>query len=101
MRKLLLSLACLLSMAGVALAAEVTFLKYDAAKKELTVKDGDADKTYKVTDKTKVTVIDKDGNAKEAELKVLEKAREGKTKFELTADKDTATEIKMRKKRER
>lgn len=98
MRKTLLSLACLLYMTGVVLAAEVTFLKYSGEKKELTVKDGDGEKTYKVTNKTKLTVLDKYGKVKEAELKVLEKAREGKTKFELVLDNDTVTEIRIKMK---
>lgn len=96
MRKLLLSLVALLFMAGVVVAAEVVFVKFDATKKELTVKDGDKEATYKITDKTKVSVVDKDGNAKEAELKVLEKAKEGKTKLDITTDKDTVTEIKAK-----
>ena len=57
-----------------ALAAEVTLLKYDTEKKELTVKDGDAEKTYKLTDKTKVAFVDKDGNKKDGNKK------EGETK---------------------
>ena len=65
MRKLLLSLACLFFMAGLVVAAEVTIFKFDKEKKEVTVKEGDAEKTYKISDKTKFSTTDKDGNAKE------------------------------------
>ena len=99
MRKFLLSLVCMLFMAGIALAAEAVFVKFDGDKKELTVKEGDKENTYKVTDKTKISVIDKDGNAKEAEVKVLSKGKEGKTKLEITTDKDTLTEVKMKMKK--
>ena len=55
MRKLLLSLVCLLFLAGVTLAVEAVFVKFDGEKKELTVKEGDKENVYKVTDKTKVS----------------------------------------------
>jgi len=99
MRKLLLSLVCMLFLAGVAIAVDAVFVKYDGEKKELTVKEGDKDATYKVNDKTKVSILDKDGNAKEAELGVLKKAKEGKTKLEITADKDVLTEVKVKLKK--
>ena len=51
MRKLLLSLAALFFMAGLVVAAEVTLVKYDKDKKEVTVKDDkDKEHTYKITD---------------------------------------------------
>ena len=56
MRKLLMTLACMLLMAGLVVAAEVTLVKYDREKKEVTVKEGDVEKTYRLTDKTKVFV---------------------------------------------
>lgn len=96
MRKLLLSLACVLFLAGVTLAVDAVFVKFDAETKSLTVKEGDKEATYKVTDKTKVSIVDKDGNAKEGEVKMLSKAKEGKTKLDITTDKDTVTEIKMK-----
>lgn len=95
MRKLLLSLACVLFLAGVTLAVDAVFVKFDAEKKALTVKEGDKETVYKVTDKTKVSIVGKDG-AKEAEIGVLSKAKEGKTKLDLTTDKDTVTEIKVK-----
>jgi hypothetical protein len=101
MRKLLLSLACLLFMAGLVIAAEVTLVKYDSDKKEVTVKEGDAEKTYKLTDKTKVTlIIDKDGNTKEGTLgaatKILSNDNFKGKKFEITTDKEDITEIKLK-----
>lgn len=101
MRKLLLSLGCLLGMAGFVLAAEVTLVKYDAAKKEVTVKDGNKEATYKLTTATKVTFIDKDGNAKAGTFETVEKVltsekAPGKAKFDITTDKDTVTEIKFK-----
>lgn len=95
MRKLLLSLACVLFLAGVTLAVDAVFVKFDAEKKALTVKEGDKENTYKVTDKTKVSIVGKDG-PKEAEIGVLSKAKEGKTKLDLTTDKDTVTEVKVK-----
>ena len=101
MRKLLMSLACMLFMTGLVIAAEVTLVKFDGDKKEVTVKEGDAEKTYKITDKTKVSFIDKDGNAKdgtlEAATKVLgSKNAPGKMKFEITTDKGDITEMKLK-----
>jgi hypothetical protein len=95
MRKLLLSVVALLLMTGLVVAGEVVFVSYK--DKKLTVKDGDAEKVYTVTDKTAVKVIDKDGNAKAGELKILEKLREGKSKIDITTDKDTVTEIKIKR----
>src|SRR5262245_3029665 len=101
MRKLFLSLASMLFATSVVLAVEVTLVKYDNEKKELTVKQGDAEKTYKLTDKTKVVFIDQDGNAKEGTLDAATKilARDkaaGKLKFETTTDKETVTELKLK-----
>ena len=100
MQKLLMTLACMLLMAGLVVAAEVTLVKYDPEKKEVTVKEGDVEKTYKLTDKTKVFVI-RDGKAEDATvdtaIKVLGNDRaKGKLKFELTPDKDVIAEMKLR-----
>jgi len=96
MRKFLLSAVCVLFLAGVTFAVEAIFVKFDGEKKTLTVKEGDKENTYKLTDKTKVSILDKDGNAKEAEVKVLSKAKEGKTKLDITTEKDTVTEVKVK-----
>ena len=72
MRKLLLSIAALFFMAGLVVAAEVTLVKYDKDKKEVTVKDGDKEKTYKITDATKFTFTTKDGD-KDGKFEQVEK----------------------------
>lgn len=104
MRKLLLSLGCLLFMTGLVLATEVTLLKYDGEKKEVTVKDGDTEKTYKLTDKTSVLfIIDKDGSTKKGTLdaaaKVLGSDNFKGKRFEISTSKDTITEMKLKAKR--
>jgi hypothetical protein len=103
MRKPLLALACLF-LATSLVFADVTLVKYDAPTKALTVKDGDAEKTYKITDKTKVTFVDKDGATKAGTIAAAEKAlgnenAKGKLKFELTPDKDQkdcVSELKLK-----
>jgi hypothetical protein len=101
MRKLLLGVAALFFMAGLVVAAEVTLVKYDKDKKEITVKDGDKEKTYKVTDKTKFSSTDKDGNAKEATYEQAEKRLSnekgwGKMKLDITTDGTKLTEVKYK-----
>jgi hypothetical protein len=58
MRKLL-PILCLLFLSGSVLASDVTLVKYDQESKELTVKEGESVKTYKVTTKTKFRAVDK------------------------------------------
>ncbi len=94
MRKLMLSVCALFCSIGLVLAGEVTFVKFDKEKKEVTVKDGDKESTYKITDKTTFKAGDKDVPSEKA-LPRFEKMKEGKTKFDLTAEKDTVTEIKF------
>ena len=53
MRKLLCALATVAFMAGLVVAAEVTVVKYDKDKNEITVKEGEKEATYKLTDKVK------------------------------------------------
>src|SRR5262245_50711569 len=100
MRKHLLALAGMLFITGLVVAAEVTLVKYDPEKKAVTVKEGDVEKTYTLTEKTKVYVI-RDGKAEDATvdtaIKVLGNDRaKGKLKFELTPDKDEIAEMKLR-----
>jgi hypothetical protein len=100
MRKLLLAIAALFFMAGLVVAAEVTLVKFDKDKKELTVKDGDKEKTYKLTDKTKYNTTDKDGNSKESTYEAAEKRLSGEKavgrKFDIATDGDKITELKWR-----
>lgn len=98
MRKLLLSLVAMFAMAGLVIAAEVTITKFDKDKKEITVKDGDAEKTYKISKDAKFTVTDKKGeNGKELKYEDFEK-RASKLgdkgiKAEVKTEKDEVTEI--------
>ena len=100
MQKLLMSFGCMLFMTGLVLAAEVTLVKYDGDKKEVTVKEGEVEKTYKITSSTKVYVL-KDGKPEDSTvdtaIKILsnDKAK-GKLKFEITSDKDQITELKLK-----
>jgi len=102
MRKLVLSVATMLFMAGLVVAAEVTLVKYDKDKKELTVKEGEKEKTYKITDKTKFHITTKDGD-KDAEWTNVEKmlsnekyVGSGKAKWDITTEGDKITSAKFR-----
>jgi hypothetical protein len=101
MRKLLLSLVSLLMMTGFLVAAEVTLLKFDKETKEVTVKEGDEQKTYKITDKTKFSAVDPSGNAKELTyddaLKGLGNLKAvGRLKFNITVKDGEILEAKMK-----
>jgi hypothetical protein len=99
MRKFVLSALALFVCLGVTLAGEVVFVKFDKEKKELTVKEDDKEKTYKITDDTKVKYGDMEVPADKVG-KVwgrFEKAKDdGKFKFEIMTDKDKVTEIKLK-----
>ena len=66
------------------------------------VKDGDKEATYKLTEKTKVSITDKDGNTTEGKLENLTKRLENldkaknKLKLDITTKGDEITEVKMR-----
>jgi hypothetical protein len=104
MRKLLLALFVMFFMAGLVIAAEVTSVSYDKDTKVFKVKEGDAEKTYKITDKTKFTTTDNKGeNAKEAKVEDFAKRAAGKdgkggAKFEIKTDKDEITEVSWKTK---
>jgi hypothetical protein len=100
MRKLLLSLAAFVLMTGIVIATEVTLVKYDGEKKEVTVKEGDVEKTYRLTEKTKVFVL-KNGKAEDSTvdtaIKLLSNGKaKGKLKFEINTDKDTIAELTLK-----
>jgi hypothetical protein len=102
MRKMLLALLALFIMAGIVVAVEVTLVSYDSDKKELKVKEGDATKTYKIDDKTKFTVTDKEGaNGKDSDIKAFEKrAEKAKNKnYDITVKDGTVTEVKWKSKK--
>lgn len=96
MRKLVLTGLALVLTVGVAIAGEVAFVKYNADKKELTVKEGDKEATYTVTDETKVKRGEKDAKLENVLKYFGEKAQPG-TKFEIAVDKEkkSITEIKL------
>jgi len=105
MRKYVLAAVACMFTVGLALAGDVVFLSYDKDKKELKVKDGDDTKTFKVTDKTTFKRTGKDGTDKDVPndkgIEALEKMdgnekAKGKAKLNITTDKDTVTEIKMK-----
>jgi hypothetical protein len=98
MRKLLLSIACSLFMAGLVFATEYTIVSYDKDKKVVTLKDKDGKEvTGKLTDKTKVVRIDKDGAKTEGKLEGVEKMLSSDKakgrKLEATIDGGSITEI--------
>jgi hypothetical protein len=99
MRKLLMAVLCVVFMAGIVVAAEVTLVKFDKDKKEVTVKEGDKEVTYKLTDKTKFSAKQK-GEAKDlsyddAAKRLGSDKAAGKAKLDITTDKDTITEVKF------
>ena len=102
MRKLLMAALCVVFMAGLVVAADVTLVKFDAKTKEITVKDDkDKEATYKITDKTKLSTAAKGGD-KEAKYEDIEKALSkdgaaGKMKLDITVEKDKLTELKTKR----
>jgi biopolymer transport protein ExbD len=96
MRKLVLASLTMVLTVGLTLAGEVVFVKFDAEKKALTVKEGETVATYTITDDTKVKRGDKDAKLENVVKYFSEKAKEG-AKFEITVNKDkkTLTEIKL------
>ena len=103
MRKLLSALTVMLLMAGLVVAAEITVSKYDPDKKEVTGKDGDKEVTYKISDKVKISVTDKDGNVTEGKFEDLEKRLKNvkpdskrPLKLDVTVDGSTVTEVKYK-----
>jgi hypothetical protein len=93
MRKFVLAALTLIFSLGLTIAAQVTFVSFDAEKKELKVKDGDEEKTYKITDKTTYKTGDKETPAEKGVAR-LGKLKD-KAKLEVTVEKDTITEIKF------
>ena len=82
MRKLVMSLVMMLFMAGLVYATEVMVVSANTEKKEVTVKDGDKEVTYKYTDKIKVTLRvgkddTKEGTLEDFENRIKRKAGKG------------------------
>jgi len=93
MRKFVLSVLALFVCVALTIAAQVTFVKYDGDKKELTVKEDDKEKTYKITDKTTFKAGEKDVTAEKADGRL--KKMKADTKFDITVDGDKLTEVKF------
>ena len=93
MRKLILAALAVVLSAGLTFASEVMFVSFDKTKKELKVKDGKEEKTFKIGDKTKFKSGDKDVKADEG-WATLEKMK-ADDKLEVTGDKGDATEVKF------
>lgn len=101
MRKFALTLAAFVAFVGFAIAANVTFIKWDNDKNELTVKEGDKEATYKVTDKTKVKRGDMDVDIEKAKKSWVKNGEQmsGKTKMEITVKDGEVLEIKTQAKK--
>ena len=94
MRKFVLAAIAMVSTFGLTLAGEVLFVSYDAATKELKVKEKkDApETTYKITDATIFKAGDKEIPAEKAIAK-LGKMKKGK--LDVVGTGGNATEIKF------
>ncbi|MFO0848843.1 MAG: hypothetical protein U0871_09860 [Gemmataceae bacterium] len=101
MRKFALASLALFVSVGLVLAAEVEFVKFDKEKKELTVKEDDKEKTYKITDDTKFFANVK-GEKKEVPadkaMERLEKSNDSKRKpkMDIKADKNKLTDVEFK-----
>jgi hypothetical protein len=98
MRKLLLSVASVLLLAGLVVAAEYTVVSYDAATKTVTLKDGNKEVKAKLTDSTKVYFVNKDGDKKEGKVESLEKAwaKKAPKKIDATVSGGNITEVTVK-----
>ena len=104
MRKLLLTFGCSLLMGGLVAAAEVTLITFDHDKKEVTVKDGNAEHVYRITDATKFVGVDIAGNSRamsyDDAVKGLSNSKsEGKLTFNVTVKDGEIVEARMRAKK--
>jgi hypothetical protein len=104
MRKLLLALFCVLLLSGLAAAVEVTLVDFNKDAKEIAVKEGGAEKVYRITDATKFYGVDPEGKVREmtfddaAKGLGSEKAK-GALKFSITAKDDEVTEARFKAKK--
>lgn len=101
MRKLLLSLCCMFFMAGVMFAAEHTIVSFNKDTMEGVFKDKDGKEVKgKITDKTKVSIIDKDGNKKEGKVENVVKSWSGEKapgrKVDITIADGNITEVTVK-----
>jgi hypothetical protein len=100
MRQLILSAVLIVVTTGLTIAAEVTLVRFDKENKEVTVMEGDDEKTYRITDKTKFFAVDSEANSKEFSYDDAVKGlgnpkAEGKLKFTIATKDDVIVEAKM------
>lgn len=100
MRKVVLVLCSLFLATRLVSGGEVTLVKFDKDKKEVTVREGTEQKVYKITASTKFTSVDKSGAPRaltyDDVLKGLGNPKaEGKLKFDLTTKDGAVVEAKM------
>lgn len=100
MHRVPLVMSCLLFLAGVVTAGQVTLVSFDSATKEVVVLDGDQQCSYKLSDKTRVVIVDPEGKPRlaslEAAVKILSNEKFLGKSFDITTEKDTITEVKFR-----
>jgi hypothetical protein len=91
-------------MAGLVYATEVLVVSANTEKKEVTVKDGDKEVTYKYTDKIKVTLRvgkddTKEGTLEDFENRIKRKGKgggKGGNRIDIEVKDGTITEAKFR-----
>lgn len=104
MRSPILALVALLLMTGLAAAVEVTLVEFDKEQKRVTVREGEEQKVYKLTDATKFYGVDPEGNSREMTyddaMKGLgnDKAK-GALKFDIAVKDDAVTEARFKSKK--
>jgi hypothetical protein len=106
MRKLLSAVVITLVMAGLVVAAEGPITKVDLENKKITVKEGDKETEYKISESVKVTLITgKKGEEKESDGKYADWERRLKNfkadskfgnKLTFEAKDGTITSVKIR-----
>ncbi len=92
MRKLVLATAAIFAMVGLASAVDVYVLSYNPDTREVKVKEGDAEKTYKIAEDVKVLIKDKEGNVKEGTFKAVE----GRLKFAAKSKKGIKLDVTVK-----
>ncbi len=95
MKKFVLAALSLFAATGLILAASVVVVKCDPETRKITVKEGDTEKEYTLSDKLVVKMGDKEVKSEFA-MKMLSNPKSaGKLKIDITTEKDTITEIKL------
>jgi hypothetical protein len=101
MPRLLLALVGVFLTCASAVAAEVLLVEFDRSSRQVTVKEGDAQRVYRLTDTTRYFAVDEDGESREMTYEdavkglASEKAK-GALKFDLTATEEEITEARFK-----